>query len=264
MTNDMKKRKELGDFLKTRRMNLSPEEYHIDVTSHRRAKGLRREEVADLAGVSNVYYTWLEQGRDVHPSEQVLENLGKALSLNRHELIYLYTLAGKRPPENNNSHILVDQTLKKVLEKLEPFPALVIGPRWDALAWNKTACELLGDFNEMDELERNSLWRMFVNPDYTNSLPEWEQVAKGLLAQFRNSYGRYIGDPWFEDFIRLLKATSKTFRDWWDHHDVMNTPPVIKRIRHLTKGDLVFKPQLLTVTDQPDLMITVYLPCDMN
>jgi transcriptional regulator with XRE-family HTH domain len=260
MADDSKRRKELGAFLKTRRLRLSPVEFGIQKTPHRRTKGLRREEVADLAGVSNIWYTWLEQGRDIRPSSQVLESLGKALRLNRHELLHLYTLAEHRPPDELKPEIRIEPSLQRMLDKLEPFPAFITGPRWDVLAWNKAACELFGDFNQMDTLERNSLWRMFVRPDYPDSLPNWPQVAKGLLAQFRSSYGRHIGDPWFEELVELLQNESDTFRDWWDNHEVLSFPLGTKQIRHPVKGDLAFDHQSLTVADHPDLKVTVYVP----
>ncbi|WP_185897266.1 helix-turn-helix domain-containing protein [Paenibacillus zeisoli] len=125
-----KRRKELGDFLRKRRTRLKPEEFGIEPMPHRRAEGLRREEVADMAGVSNIWYTWLEQGRDNNPSAQVLGSLGKALRLNRHELLYMYALCGHRPTDELQKDFRVASSLRILLEKLEPYPALITGPRW--------------------------------------------------------------------------------------------------------------------------------------
>ncbi|MEC0241222.1 helix-turn-helix transcriptional regulator [Paenibacillus dokdonensis] len=260
MGDDSKRRKELGSFLKTCRLRLSPAEFGIQSSPHRRTNGLRREEVADLAGLSTIWYTWLEQGRDIRPSSQVLESLGKALRLNRHELLHLYTLAEHRPPYDFQADTQVEPSLQRMLDKLEPFPSIITGPRWDVLAWNQAACELV-DFNRMNTLERNSLWRMFVRPDYPDSLPEWPKVAKGLLAQFRTSYGRHIGDPRFEELVELLKKESDTFKDWWENHEVLSTPPGTKRIRHPVKGELEFHQQSMTLANHPDLKVTVYIPC---
>lgn len=261
MSDDSKRRKELGAFLKTRRLRLSPAEFGIQSSPHRRTNGLRREEIADLAGLSTIWYTWLEQGRDIRPSSQVLDSLGKALRLNKHELLHLYTLAEQRPPYNLQSDIQVEPSLQRMLDKLEPFPSFITGPRWDVLAWNQAACELFGDFNRMNTLERNSLWRMFVRPDYPDSLPEWPKVAKGLLAQFRSSYGLHIGDPWFEELVELLKKESDTFKDWWENHEVLSIPPGTKRIRHPVKGELEFDQQSMMVADHLNLKVTVYIPC---
>ncbi|WP_433620405.1 helix-turn-helix transcriptional regulator [Paenibacillus cellulositrophicus] len=261
MEEDLKRRKELGAFLKSRRTRISPADLGIQSAPHRRAKGLRREEVADIAGVSNIWYTWLEQGRDVRPSAQVLDSLGKALQLNRYELLHLYTLAEHRPPAKDwMSDIHMDPSLQRMLDKLEPFPAYIRGPRWDTLAWNHAACELFGDFNRMNVLERNSLWRMFARPDYPDLLPDWPHVAQSLLAQFRTSYGQHIGDPSFEELVDLLKKTSEMFNQWWDHHEVLGIPLGLKRFNHPRLGELAFEHQSLTVADFPDLKMTVYIP----
>jgi len=258
---DTKRRKELGAFLRSRRSRLSPSDFGIPSAPHRRAAGLRREEVADMAGVSSIWYTWLEQGRDVRPSVQVLDSLGKALRLNRYELLHLYTLAEHRPPATElMPDIRVEESVQRMLDKLDPFPAYVRGPRWDTLAWNDAACELFGDFNRMNVLERNSLWRMFARPDYPDLLPAWPQVAQSLLAQFRTSYGRHIGDPSFEELVDLLKKTSEEFNLWWENHEVLGIPLGVKRFHHLRLGELAFEHQSLTVADHPDLKITVYLP----
>lgn len=262
MTKDSKRRKELGAFLKERRSRLAPEEFGLHSAPHRRAKGLRREEVAGMAGVSNIWYTWLEQGRDVRPSVQVLESLGRVLRLNRYELTHLFTLAEQRPPgdEAPPAWIAGDPSLQRLLDKLEPYPAYIRGPRWDTLAWNAAACELYGDFSLMNELERNSLWRMFVRPDYPDLLPDWQQAARNLLAQFRASYGRNVGHPRFEELIDILKQSSDTFAEWWDRHDVLGIPLGTKRFKHSKLGDLAFAHQTLAVADHPDLKLTVYLP----
>lgn len=257
---DLKRRKELGAFLKSRRTRISPADLGIPIAPHRRVKGLRREEVADMAGVSNIWYTWLEQGRDVRPSVQVLDSLARTLQLNRYELLHLYTLAEHRPPVQDwmpDNH--VDLSMQRMLDKLEPFPAYVRGPRWDTLAWNHAACELFGDFSRMNVLERNSLWRMFARPDYPDLLPDWPQAARSLLAQFRTSYGQHIGDPSFEELVDLLKKASGKFKLWWDNHEVLGIPLGLKKFNHPKLGELAFEHQSLTVADHPDLKVTVYI-----
>jgi transcriptional regulator with XRE-family HTH domain len=261
LDDDLKRRKELGAFLKARRSRLSPGEFGIQSAPHRRAKGLRREEVADIAGVSNIWYTWLEQGRDVRPSAQVLDSLGKALQLNRYELQHLYTLAEHRAPVSGlTTEFRVAPSLQRMLDQLGPFPAYVRGPRWDTLAWNEAICELYGDFRTMDTLGRNSLWRMFTRPDYPKLLPDWPQLARSLLGQFRTSYGHHVGDPRFEELVELLKQTSAIFKDWWENHEVLGAPPGTKRFHHPVRGELEFEHQSLTLADHPGLRITVYIP----
>lgn len=258
---DRKRRKELGSFLKSRRSRLSPDGFGISSTPHRRAQGLRREEVAEMAGVSNIWYTWIEQGRDVQPSAQVLESLGKVLCLNRYEFLYLYMLAGQKSPIHHSTlEYESNPSLQQILEKMEPFPAYIRGVYWDTVAWNKSASELFGDFNQMNDLERNSLWRMFARTDYPDLLPDWKEEAQNLLAQFRFSYAQHVGDPLFEGLVELLQNTSDTFHKWWGNHDVLGVTDGTKRFNHPTLGRLTYKHQLLTVGDNPDLKVTIYIP----
>lgn len=188
-----------------------------------------------------------------------------ALQLNRYEMLHLYTLADHRQPvQEEMPDLRVDRSVQRMLDKLEPFPAYVRGPRWDTLAWNNAACELYGDFNRMNVLERNSLWRMFVRSDYPDLLPDWPNVAQILLAQFRTSYGQHIGDPAFEALVDLLKKSSEKFAQWWENHEVQGIPLGLKRFNHPKLGELVFEHQSLTVADHPDLKMTVYIPVEAD
>jgi transcriptional regulator with XRE-family HTH domain len=263
LNDDLKRRRELASFLKNRRYRLSSSDFGITCNPRRRVRGLRREEVADLAGVSNIWYTWLEQGRDVHPSIQVLDSLSKVLRLTRQEIAHLYSLAGipiaTVHPQADDA---VGKALQRLLDGFHPYPAYVRGPRWDTLAWNQAACELYGDFNQKKGLERNSLWRMFTRADYLDIFPDWPQLAQNMLGQFRVSYGKHIGDPAFEMLVQTLLQESERFSEWWQHHDVLGTPVGRKRFNHPTLGNLVFEHQSFSVADEPDLRITVYMPVD--
>ena len=187
---------ELGDFLRTRRARLAPEDVGLPRGNRRRAPGLRRAEVAQLAGVSVDWYTWLEQGRPITVSTQVLESLVQALHLNANEREHLFFLAHQQPPpERAMEPETVSATLQHFLDHQGLSPAFVLGRRWDVVAWNEAARVVFGDFGQMTTLERNAVWRIFTSPTHRQLLVDWEGDARRVLAQFRASCGRYPGDP---------------------------------------------------------------------
>lgn len=156
--------KQLGDFLKTRRAKILPSEVGFLVTGKRRTPGLRREEVAQLAGVGLTWYTWLEQGRKIHVSAQVVESLARALCLDKGERLYLYRLANQPvPAEILDSLEKVSPMLQHMLDSLEYSPSLVTDYRWNVVAWNKAACKVLGDLDKKQGYERNIVWSMFMD-----------------------------------------------------------------------------------------------------
>ena len=154
--------------------------------SRRRAPGLRRAEVAQLAGVSVDWYTWLEQGRPITVSTQVLESLVQALHLHTHERAHLFFLAHQQPPpERAMEPETVSPTLQRFLDHQGLSPAFVIGRRWDVVAWNEAARVVFGDYSQMTTHERNTVWRIFTSPTHRHQLVDWEGYARRVLAQFR-------------------------------------------------------------------------------
>ena len=216
---------ELGDFLRTRRARLAPEDVGLPRGSRRRAPGLRRAEVAQLAGVSVDWYTWLEQGRPITVSTQVLESLVQALHLHAHERDHLFFLAHQQPPPARAMEPeTVSATLQHFLDHQGFSPAFVLGRRWDVVAWNEAARVVFGDFGQMTTFERNSVWRLFTSPTHRHLLVDWEGHARRVLAQFRATCGRYPGDPRLTELIQDLMLRSPEFRAWWPDHEVLGTP----------------------------------------
>jgi transcriptional regulator with XRE-family HTH domain len=254
---------ELGDFLRTRRARLVPEDVGLPRGSRRRAPGLRRAEVAQLAGVSVDWYTWLEQGRPITVSTQVLESLVQALHLNAQEREHLYFLAHQQPPpERVMEPETVSPTLQRFLDQQELSPAFVTGRRWDTIAWNEAARVVFGDFGQLTRHERNAIWRMFTSRTQRQLLVDWEGNARRLLAQFRATCGRYPADPRLTELIHDLMLVSSEFRDWWPDHEVLGSPEGQKTLNHPLVGYLMFEHLTFQVFDAPDLKVNVYIPLD--
>lgn len=253
---------QLAQFLQTRRARLSPKQAGLPSGGRRRTPGLRRAEVAYLAGVSVDWYTWLEQGRDIQASAQVLESVARALQLDRDERKHLFLLAyGHLPPEHHDPQITVSPLLQNFLDRQGDSPAFVTNSRWDIVAWNRAACFVFGDYGKMTAREKNSVWRMYTS-SYVRQLlqDEWEHNARRRLAQFRAGYGKFVGDPWWSEMIEALSRVSTEFREWWPQHDVQNAPEGRKIIYHPIAGTLYFEHLSFQAIDSADLQVTVNIP----
>ena len=250
---------ELGDFLRTRRARLAPEYVGLPRGSRRRSSGLRRVEVAQLAGVSVDWYTWLEQGRPITASTQVLESLAQALRLDADERVHLFLLARQQPPpERVSDLVIVSPTLQRFLDQQDQSPSLVTDARWDVLAWNDAACVVFGDFRQMTSRERNNVWRLFAVPSYRLLFVDWEGHARRVLAQFRASSSRFLGDPQVTQLIHDLTLSSPEFRAWWPDHEVISAPEGQKTLNHPQAGSLLFDRLTFQVFEAPDLKVTIY------
>ena len=191
MSNEDFRCKELADFLKTRRAKISPSQAGLSSASRRRTPGLRREEVAQLAGIGMTWYTWLEQGRNIHVSAQVIESLSRVLLLNEQERIYLYRLSNKPLPlEKPECKSGVSPILQHVLDNLVLCPSFYADQRWNVIAWNKAACLIFGDFMKMNDRQRNIVWGMFTDVYYRQLYVHWETHAKSLVGRFRSTCGK--------------------------------------------------------------------------
>lgn len=227
----------------------------------RRTPGLRREEVAQLAGIGLTWYTWLEQGRAIRVSAQVLESLSKVLLLDKQERIHLYLLA-------NQPHFrqiyqdteTVSPILQHVLDSLLFCPSLVTDQRWNVIAWNKAACAIFGDFDEMNARERNIVWAMFTDDKYKQLFVNWELHAKGLLGRFRSTCGQYIEDSWLAQFIDDLKKQSTEFNLWWPLHEIQSNGEKCKQLHHPIGGILDFEISNFDVSDNSGLKMIVHVP----
>jgi transcriptional regulator with XRE-family HTH domain len=255
---------ELGDFLRTRRARLAPEEVGLPRGSRRKTPGLRRAEVAQLVGVSVDWYTWLEQGRSITPSTQVLECLVQTLRLDANERTHLFLLAQQQPPPTLlQEPERVSPALQHFLDQFGTRPAFVSGRRWDTLAWNDAGCALFGDYRQRTApRERNTIWNVFTNPLSRQLIVDWEEDARQLLAQFRTSCGRYPGDAQLTELIHDLMLASPEFRAWWPDHEVRGGQEGRKKLIHPEVGYLVFERLTFQVFDTPDLKVTVYTPLE--
>lgn len=257
------RRREAGAFLRSRRERLTPAAVGLPEGFRRRTPGLRREEVALLAGVGATWYTWLEQGRDVRPSAEVLSALADALMLDDAERRHLFVLNDRPEPQRQaapSNH--VDEPLRRMLASLTQQPAYVVGRRWDVLAWNSAAVALFGDYGALPDDECNIMHLVFCNENHRKLLVDWESVARMSLAMFRSDNARYAGDPDFERLVSTLKRSSREFRTWWERHEIMRPPSGHKRIDHPLQGLMSFEHTSFAVTDRPDLKLVVYTPAN--
>ena len=227
---ESERRQALADFLRKRRARLSPVDVGLPPGMRRRTPGLRREEVAQLANIGTSWYVWLEQGRNVHPSAQVLESLARALKLTLNERRHLFLLAGQPlPPNVSVLEEKVSPALQQVLDDLNPTPAYVMGRRWDYLAWNRAADGIFTLTDGPLPYGRNLLWRVFTNP-LLRQRPDREQMLRGSLAEFRTALARYPGDEYFEELIEELKQVKEDLRPHF-RFQRREQPPMNRRRR---------------------------------
>ncbi|RUY65673.1 XRE family transcriptional regulator [Mesorhizobium sp. M7A.F.Ca.CA.001.13.1.1] len=255
------RRRELGAFLRSRRERLTPSAAGIATGLRRRTPGLRREEVAMIAGVGTTWYTWLEQGREVRPSVEVLTALAEALRLDAAEQQHLFILADRQQPERRAvAPEKVDGPLLHMLQSLVLQPAYVVGRRWDVLAWNPAAVAVFGDYGLLEGDARNIVHMVFTSPHHRHLLVDWEQLARTVLASFRATSARYVGDPDFERLIELMTRSSPEFRAWWPKRDVAHRLSGVKHVRHPSAGAMTFEHMSLSIGDGSDMKLIVYTP----
>lgn len=254
----------LADFLRTRRARVSPAEYGLDF-GRRRTPGLRREEVADIAGISPTWYTWLEQGRDVQASAQVLERIAFALKLEPHETQYLLTLANVAP-EHDGTQAASTQTresvtsaVRQLLDHQQAYPAYVLGRFWDFLAWNEAADQLFGGFSTMSEAHQNMISYVFLRPETRTLLPNWGDRAQAITAEFRADCSQYAADPYFVQRVDRFKAQSLEFAEMWERHDVRPRVGGLRTFNHPSQGWLEYEQVTLTISNVPGIKIVVLL-----
>jgi transcriptional regulator with XRE-family HTH domain len=259
--NDQERRKELAQFLRSRRERISPEAMGLPGGSRRRTPGLRREELASLAGIGVTWYTRLEQGRDITVSPQVLESLARVLDLDAAERNHLFILAREQQPADPYPlTTAISPELQCILDRMGTYPAYVANPRWDIIAWNQAMARVYTDFGFLPIRERNIPRFMFTNPLQRTLLTDWEKEAQGMLALFRASTERYVGEPWFKELVADLQQASPEFREWWPRHDIQAAHTGQKELNHPLVGRLVLQSTTFQVSDAPDLRMVIYTP----
>jgi transcriptional regulator with XRE-family HTH domain len=256
-----RRRAELSDFLRNRRASLQPEDVGLPGGGRRRTPGLRREEVAQLASVGATWYTWLEQGRDVRASLEVLEALAGALRMSQAERAHLVLLGrGEEAPPCKSPAERVSPTLRRLIENLGPNPAYILGRRWDYLAWNDAATALLGDLGAVPRASRNHAWLMFTDPSRREMFTDWERSSRLLVAKFRADSARHLGDPEFESLIGALRKSSAEFSRAWERHEVSQSGEGRKDLRHPTAGLLSFSHAVFHPTEFSEQRLILYSP----
>jgi transcriptional regulator with XRE-family HTH domain len=257
-----RRRAELGEFLKARRARLSPGDFGMAPGSRRRTPGLRREEVALLAGVGVTWYTWLEQGRQINASTQVLDAVASTLRLDRAEREHLYRLAEATPLRTECAARAVPDTIREIVDSLDPLPASLLNGRHDMLMSNSASEELFWEWHTMPCVHKNTLWCCITEPTARGKFAEYEAHVRYLVARMRSAYSRHIGDPDWEEDIRRLASLSREFADLWARHEVADPEPRTLTYLHPQAGTLCLAVSELQVPAMPEARIVVYTPQD--
>ena len=261
------RRAELAAFLRSRRERITPEQVGLAPGLRRRTPGLRREEVAQLAGVGVTWYTWLEQGRPIHASAQVLGAVAQTLRLDQAERQHLYRLADVTDAAGGTDAAgsaceQVPPDIQGIMDSLVPLPACVMNERYDLLGWNEAYAVLWPGVVGAQPGERNILWLNFTYPDCCHPyVTRHDQLAR-LVAQFRSNYGQHVGEPAWTGFISSLQAVSPQFARLWEEHDVASPVTYLKVFRHPAYPRLVMTSTSLGVLAVPCTRMVVYTPAD--
>ncbi len=261
------RRAELAAFLRSRRERIAPEDVGLPPGLRRRTTGLRREEVAQLAGVGVTWYTWLEQGRPINASMQVLGAIARTLRLDQAEREHLYRLADVPDAASAGRAAAeicpqVTPEVQGILDNLSPLPASMLNERFDLLAWNRPYAVLWPLAVSAPLAERNTLWMCFACPDCCNPYVNRAEQLSTLVAQLRGAYGRHVGEPAWTGFVRRLQAVSPLFGRLWAEQDVASPITFLKIFRHPAHPRLAMTTTTLGVLATPGTRIVVYTPAD--
>ena len=251
---------ELAQFLRSRRERLRPADVGLPDTGRRRTPGLRREEVAHLAGVGITWYTWLEQGRPAHPSEQVVRALATALRLAPHEAAHLQRLAGH--PVMGDLELAFTPDHQEMLDQLMPLPAVIQTARFDFVAYNRAYRFLIGDLDVPGPGGTNCIGRFFLDPDWRERYHDRESMGADLASRLRASYGAHVDDPDWNAFIEDLARRSPDFARLWDRGEVGRESGRVKRVTHPLVGDLRTRTTNMWLDEVHGNRFMVFVPVD--
>lgn len=244
-----------------RRESLDRSEHGLPAVRGRR-HGLRREEVAFLSSISVTWYTWLEQGRDINPSRQVLDAIGQTLALSPADHSYLLSLAGFSPggaqltPDSGEppDHLL------RLLEAFGTSPAFAIDVDWEITAWNRAYAQLYPEVRTVARTDRNLLWLVFTDPSIRQLMPDWEVESRRFVSEYRMQNGARLDEPGVSTLLDRLRTESREFDRVWNDHTIEGFQTRIRRFDHRTIGEIELEYHRLTPADLPDLNIVVYTP----
>jgi len=256
----MDRAQQLSEFLKTRRARMRPEDVGVgNFGGQRRVPGLRREELALLAGVSVDYYTRLEQGRARNASPDILDAVASALRLDGDECTHLHNLAKptstRRRPSRPQQ---VGPEMRQALQAIATIPAYIIGRRLDILAWNDLARSLIADFPALPEAERNMARLVFLDDAAKDLYPDWESKARDTVSNLRLDAGRHPDDPQLATLVGELSLASPDFRRLWADHNVRGKTRGRKRFNHPQLGELALDYVAMRAPDDPDMTMMIY------
>ncbi|MFI5688496.1 helix-turn-helix transcriptional regulator [Streptomyces sp. NPDC051636] len=256
-----RRRHELAAFLRSRRARVTPADVGMPPGLRRRTPGLRREEVAQLSGVGVTWYTWLEQGRPINASPQVLDAVARTLRLDPPEREHLYRLAEVPfDPSPEQSARTVGPEIQGLIDALDPYPAAVYNSRYDILATNPAYRDLFVVPETLRTGVPNVLWTLFTLSEDACPVVNRERELPMMVATLRSSYGRHVGEPSWENFIRRLSAASPRFAELWANGEVIPPGPRVKTFRHQAVGELRMTSLSLSIDGMPECRIVTYTP----
>lgn len=256
------RRRELAAFVRSRRERLRPEDVGLPRARRRRTPGLRREEVAQLAAIGVTWYTWLEQGREINPSPQVLEAIARTLRLDSHERNHLFTLAGLPPAPPTDDCARLFPTARAIIDQLEPNPACVMNARWDVIAYNRTYASFFPDLESLPGGDRNCLWLAFTDPEWRRVLVDWDDSVSTMVAEYRAAMADHLDDPVWRSLVDRLLVASPEFEGYWLRHDVRQMEGQSRRTMHPHLGLLTFDFTNLWLDRQSETRVVVFTPAD--
>lgn len=258
------RRRELGSFLRKRREQVPRADYDLPPIARSRHTGLRREEVAYHAGLSVTWYTWLEQGREINPSRQVLDAIAHTLRLSAPEHHYVLTLAGYAPLPQGDPPPAAEAPahIQRLLDAQQASPAFAIAPDWGIAGWNRAYEALYPNIARVAAGDRNLLLLIFTDPSVRQLLPDWESASRHFLAEYRAEAGPALGQPGHAALVARLMRESAEFARAWSEHEVERFASRERRFHHAAAGDLVFEQHRLTPSDLPGIHVVIYLPLD--
>jgi transcriptional regulator with XRE-family HTH domain len=256
------RRRELAGFLRSRRERIAPEQVGLPPAARRRTPGLRREEVATLAGVGVTWYTWLEQGRDINASPQVLDSVARTLLLDPHEREHLFRLAEVPDGTVPRDCLSVPGDIQVLLDQLVPYPACVRNARYDILAFNSAYEQLMGPLADVPFEDRNALWRVFTRPACRTSMVEWAEAARRMVAEYRSAMAEHVAEPAYKCLVSRLTKASPEFAELWERHEVAAPENRTKQWLHPEAGLLRMNYTNLWLGQKLGTRLVTYTPAD--
>jgi transcriptional regulator with XRE-family HTH domain len=257
------RRQELAEFLQAMRQRGSPEAFGFPSGSRRRTQGLRREEVAQLAGISATWYTWIEQAREINVSPDALDRLATALKLSKTERSYLFDMADRRDPQAHQSEVdTAPETLVSILSQIQ-VPAYIMGRTWDLLAWNDAASTLFSGLLDIDwpaGQHPNLLRFVFANPLARQFVVNWEMRSRRLVAEFRADCRSRLEEPEVKQLVDELSSSSPEFDRFWKQHDVLERQGGQREFQHPQAGLIQFQQVTLRLVEQEQLKLVLLQP----